>query len=40
MGMDDGEDGADAEWPAFPIALGCIALLSTGAWGVFRRKEL
>ena len=28
------------QWPAFAIALGCIALLSTGAWAVFRRKEL
>ena len=28
------------QWPAFLIALGCIALLTTGAWAVFRRKEL
>jgi hypothetical protein len=27
-------------WPAFAIALGSIALLSVGAWGVFRGKEL
>ncbi len=31
---------ASAYWPAFAIALGSIAVLSVGAWGVFRRKEL
>ena len=31
---------ASRYWPAFAIALGSIALLSVGAWGVFRRKEL
>ena len=34
------EGEAGDHWPAFAIALGCIALLSTGAWAVFRRKEL
>ena len=34
-------DAGDRDaWPAFAIALGCITLLSTGAWAVFRRKEL
>ena len=37
MNMDE---EADADWPSFPIALGSIALLSVGAWGAFRRKEL
>ncbi len=36
-GMDD---DADAKWFSLPIAVGCIALLSTGAWVAFRRKEL
>ena len=27
-------------WPAFAIAVGSIAVLSVGAWAVFRRKEL
>ena len=27
-------------WSAFAISLGLIGLLSVGAWGVFRRKEL
>ena len=27
-------------WSAFAVALGAIGLLSTGAWAVFRRKEL
>ena len=27
-------------WPAFAIAFGSIVLLSVGAWGVFRKKEL
>ena len=31
---------ASRYWCAFAIALGSIALLSVGAWGVFRRKEL
>ena len=31
---------ASAYWPAFAIALGSIAVLSVGAGGVFRRKEL
>ena len=34
-------EGGDSDlWPAFVIACGCIALLSLGAWVVFRRKEL
>ncbi len=37
---EEAEAGADAAWPAFPIALASIVLLSVGAWGVFRRKEL
>ena len=36
-GMDD---EANAEWSAFAAASGLAALLSVGAWGVFRRKEL
>ena len=36
----DMDDEAEADWPSFPIAMGSIALLSVGAWGVFRRKEL
>lgn len=33
--------GGDSDyWPAFVIACGLIALLSIGAWAVFRRKEL
>jgi len=28
------------QWPAFLIALGCIAVLSVGAWAIFQRKEL
>ena len=35
-----GEGGPSDQWPAFAITLGCIFLLSTGAWAVFRRKEL
>ena len=31
---------SSAYWPAFAIAGGSIVLLSLGAWGVFRRKEL
>ena len=34
------DDGASAKWQAFAIAWGSIAVLSTGAWAVFRRKEL
>ena len=34
------QEGDREAWPAFAIALGCIALLSIGAWAVFRRKEL
>ena len=34
------QEGDREAWPAFAIALGCIALLSIGAWVVFRRKEL
>ena len=34
------DDDGDSGWQSFPIALGSIALLSTGAWVVFRRKEL
>ena len=34
------EAGDREAWPAFLIACGLIALLSTGAWAVFRRKEL
>ena len=34
-------DAGDRDnWPAFVIACGLIALLSVGAWGVFRKKEL
>ena len=34
-------DAGDRDyWPAFAIACGLIAVLSVGAWGVFRRKEL
>ena len=35
-----GENGPSDQWPAFAIILGCIVLLSTGAWAMFRRKEL
>ena len=28
------------QWPAFAITWGCIALLSLGAWAIFRLKEL
>ena len=39
--FDDEENSAARDrWPALPIAFGGIALLSVGAWGVFRRKEL
>ena len=31
---------ASRYWPAFAIAFGSIALLSVGAWGAFRGKEL
>ena len=31
---------ASEYWSAFAITLGSIVLLSGGAWGVFRRKEL
>ena len=31
---------ADDRWPALVISLGGIALLSVGAWAVFRRQEL
>lgn len=37
MGIDEEAHG---EWPSLPIALASITLLSVGAWGVFRRKEL
>ena len=35
-----GGNSSSDQWPAFAVTLGCIALLSTGAWAVFRRKEL
>ena len=38
-GIDDGE-GNDAGWQSLPVAVGSIVVLSTGAWVVFRRKEL
>ena len=31
---------ASDRWPAFFVALGLIGVLSVGAWGVFRKKEL
>ena len=31
---------ASRYWSAFAVTLGAIGLLSIGAWGVFRRKEL
>ena len=31
---------SNEQWPAFAVACGCIALLTVGAWVVFRRKEL
>ena len=34
------EEQGEARWYSFAIALGAIAALSTGAWVVFRRKEL
>ena len=34
------EEGSGNLWPAFLVAMGCMALLSVGAWAVFRRKEL
>ena len=36
---DSGPPNADW-WPTLPISLGSIVLLGTGAWAVFRRKEL
>ena len=33
-------DEASDYWSAFAISLGLIGLLSVGAWGVFRKKEL
>ena len=36
----DVEGSERDNWPAFAIACGFIALLSVGAWAVFRRKEL
>ena len=39
-GISGMDDETDAKWYSFPIAVGCIALLSTGAWVAFRRKEL
>ena len=33
-------DGLDDVLQQAAIALGAISLLSVGAWGVFRRKEL
>lgn len=34
------KEQGEARWYSFAIALGAIAALSTGAWAVFRRKEL
>ena len=34
------QEGDKEAWPSFLIACGLIALLSIGAWAVFRRKEL
>ena len=35
-------DGArlNTGWESFPVALGCIALFTAGAWAAFRKKEL
>ena len=34
-------DASESElWPAFAVSCGLIAVLSIGAWAVFRRKEL
>ena len=35
-----GTEATPSRWPAFLIVVGCIAVLSVGAWAVFRRKEL
>ena len=36
----EGGDERSENWSAFAVALGSIAVLSVGAWAVFRRKEL
>ena len=36
----DNTGGESDYWPAFAIACGTIALLTIGAWAVFRKKEL
>lgn len=40
-GVNPGANRATSDrWTTLPITFGGIALLSIGAWGVFRRKEL
>jgi ABC-2 type transport system permease protein len=42
LGHDENGENPDTGdwWTALPITVGAIPLLSLGAWGVFRRKEL
>ena len=39
-GLEGNGEGGTARWESLPILLGCVAGFSTGAWAVFRRKEL